>query len=144
MRYDPFRTNPLSWSRQIFEPMFNDEEEWPEFTLTQGLNVYEQDDKVIVKAAVPGISEDKLEITYEDGVLHIYGRAEETEEEKKKKKTVYKKQMISCVDYTTYLPRAVDAGKIEAEVNNGIVTIKAPVAQEAKPKKIPVKAVSRK
>jgi len=96
------------------QPFFEEDYDWPEMTMTQGLNIYEEDDKVIVKAATPGIPEDKLEITYEDGVLHIHGSAKETEEEKRKKKVVYKKQMVSSVDYTTYLPRAVDSGKIEA------------------------------
>ncbi|HTK03542.1 MAG TPA: Hsp20/alpha crystallin family protein [Alphaproteobacteria bacterium] len=135
IRFDPFR-NDLNF--------FDSYEDWPELTLTQGLNIYEESDHVVVKAAVPGIPEDKLTITYEDGVLTIKGRVEETEEEKSKNKVTYKKQMISSVDYTSYLPRAVDAEKIEAEVSNGIVTIKAPIAETAKPKRIPVKSVSKK
>lgn len=139
IRFDPFRNDIFSLQRQMMQPFFEDIEDWPELTMTQGLNVYEEDDKVIVKAAVPGIPENKLDITYEDGILHISGRVEETEEEKKKKKVVYRKQMISSVDYTTYLPRAIDPGKIDAEVKDGIVTVKAPVAETAKPKKIMVK-----
>lgn len=139
IRFDPFRNDIFSLQRQMMQPFFEDIEDWPELTMTQGLNVYEEDDKVIVKAAVPGIPENKLDITYEDGILHISGRVEETEEEKKKKKVVYRKQMISSVDYTTYLPRAIDPGKIDAEVKDGVVTIQAPVAETAKPKKIMVK-----
>ncbi len=140
IKFDPFKGDLFSLQKQAWQPFFEDIAEWPELTMTQGLNVYEQDDKVFVKAAVPGIPEEKLDITYEDGVLHITGSVEEKEEEKKKKKVVYRKQMISSVDYTTYLPRPVDASAIEAEVKDGVVTIKAPIAEAAKPKRISVKA----
>lgn len=140
IQFDPFRNDLFSLQKKMFTPFFEDETDWPELTMTQGLNVHEEDDKVVIKAAVPGIPDNKLNITYEDGVLHISGSVEETEEERKKKKVVYKKQMISSVNYTTYLPRAIDADKIDAEIKNGVVTISAPIAPEAKPKKIMVKA----
>ena len=141
IRFEPLRNDFLSLQKQMFQPFFEDMADWPELTMTQGLNVYEEDDKVVVKAAVPGIPEKKLDITYEDGVLHITGSVEEKEEEKKKK-IVYRKQMISSVDYTTYLPRPIDTAAIEAEVKDGIVTIKAPIAEAAKPKQITVKAAN--
>lgn len=143
IRFDPFR-NEFFPFRHITQPFFEDVEDWPELTLTQGLNVYEEEDGVVVKAAVPGIPEDKLNITYEDGVLHIQGTAQETEEEKKKHKVIYRKQMVSSVDYTTYLPRPIDANNIEAEVKDGVVTIKATIAEAAKPKRIAVKASAKK
>ena len=132
------------WPKQLMQPFFEDVEEWPELTMTQGLNVYEEEDSVVIKAAVPGIPENKLDITYEDGVLHIRGMVEETEEEKKRKRVVYRKQMISSVDYTTYLPRPIDSEKIDAEVKDGVVTIRAPIAEAAKPKKITVKKAIKK
>lgn len=132
------------WPKQLTQPFFEDMDEWPELTMTQGLNVYEEEGSVVIKAAVPGIPENKLEITYEDGVLHISGTVQESEEEKKRKKVVYRKQMISSVDYTTYLPRPIDSDKIEAEVKDGIVTITAPIAEAAKPKKIMVKKAIKK
>jgi len=141
IKLNPFRNDIFSWGRQ---PFFEDVEDWPELTMTQGLNIHEEDDKVVVKAVVPGIPEDKLYITYEDGILHIRGSVQETKEEKEKKKVVYRKQMISSVDYTTYLPRAIDSGKIDAEVKNGILTIKATVAEEARPKRIVVKTSAKK
>ena len=141
IKLNPFRNDIFSWGRQ---PFFEDVEDWPELTMTQGLNIHEEDDKVVVKVVVPGIPEDKLYITYEDGILHIRGSVQETKEEKEKKKVVYRKQMISSVDYTTYLPRAIDSGKIDAEVKNGILTIKATVAEEARPKRIVVKTSAKK
>lgn len=138
IQFDPFKNDLYSLQKRMFTPFFEDNDEWPELTMTQGLNVHEEDDKVVIKAVTP-IPKDKLNITYEDGVLHINGTVEETKEEKQKKKVVYRKQMISSVNYTTYLPRAIDSNNIEAEIKDGILTITAPIAPEAKPKKIMVK-----
>ncbi len=122
------------------QPFFENTDEWPELVMTQGLNVYEKEGQIVVKAAVPGIAQKDLDITYEDGVLHIRGSVEENEEEKKAKKVIYRKQMISSVDYTTYLPRPIDPNNIEAEVKDGILTISAAVTEAAKLKKITVKS----
>lgn len=133
IRLDPFNIN-----RQLFQPLWQ-EDDWSDITMTEGLNVYEENNSVIVEASLPGIPEDKIEITYEDGVLHIQGKVEEKEEEKKKGRIVHKMQRVASFNYTTYLPRPIDDKKIDATVKNGVLTIKAPVAETAKPKKIPVR-----
>jgi len=107
--------------------------------MTEGLNVFEEDNKVVVEAAVPGIPEEKVDITYEDGVLTISGKQEEHEEEKKKNRVVHKMQRVSSFSYTTYLPRAIDEKNIEATVKDGVVRITAPVADAVKAKKILIK-----
>lgn len=124
--------------------LFEEEEEWPELTVTEGLDVYETENEVVVKAAVPGVPADKVEVTFEDGVLRITGKVEETEEEKKKKKVVYRAQRMAAFDYTTTLPRAIDPEKLEAEVEDGVLTVRAPIAPTAKPKKIAVKTKKAK
>lgn len=138
IRFDPF----VQLQRQFFQPLLEDNE-WPELTMTEGLNVYEEGGNVIVEASVPGIPEDKIEITYEDGVLHIKGKSEEKEEERKKNKIVHRMQRVSSFDYSTYLPRPVDDKQIEASVKNGVLTIKAPIAEAAKAKRIPIKTSSK-
>ncbi len=133
-------SSPLA--RMFYRPLMWDEEEagqWPEITLTEGLDVYEDEESVIVKAAIPGIPENKVEVTFENGVLSIKARTEDTEEEKKKKKVVYRMDRVVSFNYTTTLPRPVDEKSIEAVVEDGVVTVKAKIAEAAKPKKIEVK-----
>lgn len=133
------RFNPFSpWVTNQFVSPLDDDDTWPQTRVTDGLDVFETDTDVVVKAAVPGIPADKVDVTFEDGVLRIKGQTEETKEEKDTKKVVYRQQKASFFDYTTTLPRAVDGNKISAEVNDGVVTVKAPIAQEAKPKRIAV------
>ncbi len=136
IKFSPFSP----WFSDRFFAPFEDEDNWPQIRVTEGLDVYETDAEVVVKAPVPGIPADKVDVTFEDGVLRIKARSEETKEEKEKKKVVYRQQRVTYFDYTTTLPRAVDGNNISAEVADGVVTVKAPIAQEAKPKKIAVKA----
>lgn len=119
---------------------FDDEDaQWPDLTLTEGLDVYEDNDAVVVKAAVPGVPADKVEIMFEDGVLRIRAKVQETEEEKQKKKVVYRLDKVASFDYTTTLPRPVDESTISAEVEDGVVIVTAKIAEAAKPKKIEVR-----
>ncbi len=135
------RLDPFSPFRSFFRPVsWDNEQDWPEVSMTEGLDVYEEGDSIVAKAAVPGIPADKVEVTYEDGVLRIKARYEESEEEKKKKKVVYRREKVSSFNYTTVLPRAIDEKSIEAEVSEGVVTIRAHIAEQAKPKKIEVKS----
>jgi len=136
IKFNPF----TPWLNDRFFSTFDDEEGWPMAKVTEGLDVYETDRDVIVKAAVPGIPADKVDVTFEDGVLRIKAEIQETEEEKKQKKVIYRQQKMSSFDYTTTLPRAVDGESISAEVNDGVVIVKAPITEAAKPKKINVKA----
>lgn len=132
-------TSPLA--RMMFRPLMTDiDDQWPMMTLTEGLDVYEEDDQVVVKAAVPGIPAENVDIEFEDGVLRIKAQYEESQEEKSKKKIVYRQDRVARFDYTTTLPRPINPKTMEAHVEDGVLKVTAKVAEEAKPKKIPVKA----
>ena len=132
-------SSPLA--RFMYRPFMADfDEEWPEMSVDSGLDVYEEGDKVIVEAPVPGVPAENVDIEYENGVLHIRAHFEESKEEKEKKKVVYKQERVSSFNYSTTLPRPVDPKSIEATVSDGVVMIRAKIAEEAKRKKIPVKA----
>jgi HSP20 family protein len=133
------RWEPFSLGRSLWRwPTFLAEEEMPA-ALTEGLDIYETEKAVIVKAPVPGVPPDEVSVTFEGGVLRIRARYEETEEERKEMKTIYREQRLTAFDYSTTLPRAVDPEKINAEVKDGVVTVTAPIAEAAKPRKITVK-----
>lgn len=124
------------------KPFLLDDYEWPEFKMTDGLNVFEEGDKMIIQAAVPGIPNDKLKITFKDGVLKIYGEAaEKGKEEQKKKKIIHQWNKVSTFDYETVLPKDIDPKSIDAKLKEGIVTIKAQITNEPKSKEIQVKVM---
>ncbi|MFA5025614.1 MAG: Hsp20/alpha crystallin family protein [Candidatus Shapirobacteria bacterium] len=133
MHYYPYK--PLI----DFKPFLWDEDVWPEMKMTNGLNVYEEGDKVIVEAAVPGIGSDKIKVKYEDGVLRISARSEEKDVEKKQNRIVHQWNKVSSFEYTTYLPRPIDSKSLEAKIKDGVITISASIAETAKAKEIEVK-----
>ena len=137
MKYSSLR--PLFDNRSLWRNFLDNEEEWPEFRMTDGLNVFEEDNEVSVEAAVPGVKPEDIKVTYEDGVLRIHGKSEEKDEEKKKGRIVHQWNKVSSFDYTTYLPRPIDSKSLEAKVRDGVIQIKAKVAEEAKPREIKVK-----
>lgn len=134
MRYLPF-------NQQFFKPILWDDEDWPEFELNSGINVYVDDgeSEVTVEAPVPGLDPSEVKITYQGGVLRIWGKKSQKEEERRKGKVIKKWEMASSVDYVSSLPRPIDTKTIEAKVKNGVVTVTAKIAEEAKPKEIEVK-----
>ena len=130
--------SPLA--RFIRPVMWEDfDQEWPAFTMTQGLDVYEEHDKVVVKASVPGVPAEKVEVTFEDGVLHIKAKQEESDEETEKKKVVYRMDRVASFDYTTTLPRPIDEKTLEADVVDGVVVVSAKIAEAARPRKVEVR-----
>jgi len=136
----------VRWSKMLpVWPSFFDEDtwpsltNWPELSSSSGLDIYETDNDVVVKASVPGIPEEKVNVTVEGNVLTINGEHQETEEEKKEKKVVYKSTRQTSFSYSTSLPRMVDGSKAKAEVENGVVMVTIPKVEEEKPKKIEVK-----
>ncbi len=131
--------SPLT--RWFFRPSIlweDEDEDFPEITMTEGIDLYEEDNKVVVKAAVPGIDPEKVEVTFEEGVLRIRAKEEEKEEQRKKRQ-YYRMDRVVSFDYTVTIPRPINPDTIKAEVKDGVVTITAEIAEAAKAKKIPVK-----
>ncbi|MBN1162888.1 Hsp20/alpha crystallin family protein [Patescibacteria group bacterium] len=127
------------WPSVFDDDLWNN---WPSISddaALSGMDIYETDDHVVVKAQVPGIKEENVKVTIEGNVLTISASQEETDEEKEGKKTVYKSTCQKSFNYSTSLPRMVDASQAEAEVENGVVEIKVPKTEEEKPKQIEVK-----
>lgn len=135
----------IKWKSQypVWPSFFDDDVvRWPDLSDSSQMDVYETEDAVVVEAAVPGVSEDKVEVTVEGNILTITASHDETQEEKDKKKVVYKSSRQTSFTYSTSLPRTVQASKAEAEVQDGIVRVTVPKTDEDLPKKISVKRKS--
>lgn len=129
IRWDPMSTM-LRW------PNIWEDDDFGVAAESGNLDVYETKDDVVVKANVAGIDPDKVEITFEKGVLTISGQ-EETEEKEGKK---YYKKATRSYSYRVAVPGNIDLGaEPEAKVNHGIVAVTFKKAEEAKPKKISIK-----
>ncbi len=130
--------DPLSLARAWGRLPVLDEEGWLE--ADEGLSVYETDNEVVVEANVPGVKPKEVDISLEGRTLTIKAEHKETREEREKKKVVYHQARQARYIYSTTIPYPVEAGKVEAVLKNGVLTITLPKAEEARPKKIAVKA----
>lgn len=125
VKYDPFRSF-LTWPR------------WDDFedSFQKGLKVRETDTSIVAEAVVAGVPANEVEVNIEDGVLTI--KAERAEQNKDKSE--YK-------SYQYYYTCALSGGKwdkADAEVEDGVVTITIPKEEAARPRKITVKAKTKK
>ena len=102
------------------------------------VDMYQTDDEVVVKAALPGIKADEVQINVTGEVLTIKG---ETKQENETKEKAYhlREQRWGAFERSIVLPTEVVADKAKADFENGVLTITLPKAEEVKPKTINIK-----
>ena len=103
------------------------------------VDMYQTDDEVVVKAALPGFKADDVQINVTGEVLTIRGEMKR-EEENKDKAWHIREQRWGSFERSMALPTDVVADKAQADFSDGILTITLPKAEEVKPKTITVKA----
>jgi HSP20 family protein len=103
------------------------------------IDMYQTDDEIVVKAALPGIKADEVQINITGEVLTLKGEVKQ-EEEKKEKAWHIREQRYGSFERSVVLPTDVVADKAKAEFENGILTVTLPKADEVKPRTITVKA----
>ena len=100
--------------------------------------MYQTDDDVVVKAALPGMKADDFQINITGDVLSIKGEMKEKNETKKKNYHI-REQRWGSFERSVMLPPSVVSDKAKAEFEDGILTITLPKAEEVKPKIVTVK-----
>lgn len=102
------------------------------------VDLYETDDSFVVKAFVPGVMPDKLDITTQQNTVTI--RAEQPEEAHEDVRYYLRERPSGAWLRSFDLPAAIDAQHIDARLEQGVLTLTVPKAPEAKPHKISIKA----
>jgi HSP20 family protein len=103
------------------------------------IDMYQTDNDVVVKAALPGIKADEVQLNVTGDVLTIRGETKH-EEEKQDKSWHIREQRWGTFERSVRLPTHVIADKAKADFDNGILTITLPKSEAVKPKTITVKA----
>jgi HSP20 family protein len=144
VRWEPFRD--LVSLREAMDRLFEESfvsprAGWPVPVEggTLAVDVYETDDDVVVKSAVPGIKPEELDITVTGDTLTIKGETK-SEQEVKEENYVRREMRYGSFSRTVALPSSIVADKAKAEFENGMLTLTLPKAEEVKPKAIKVKA----
>ena len=104
---------------------------------TPAIDLYEQKDNFILKAELPGMKKEDIEVSLHDGSLSISG--ERKAETKYNDAEVYRaERFFGRFQRTVTLPTPVAADKVRAHYQDGILTVSLPKTEEAKPKHIDV------
>ena len=101
---------------------------------TLGINVREEDEAYVLSALVPGMSADELNIQVLEDVVHIKAERKADEGED----FLVRELPAGPLTRALRLPTPIDADHVEADVTNGILTLRLPKAQSARPKQIKI------
>ncbi|MGV2130834.1 Hsp20/alpha crystallin family protein [Agrobacterium vitis] len=132
---------PSSWrstDRSLFSRALPSLAGW---AATPAVDVVEKDDTYEVTAEFPGLDEKNIEVKLSNGFLTIRGEKQEEKEERQKEYHVSERRYGSF-QRSFQMPDSVDADKVEATFEKGILTVRLPKSVEAKKneRKIDIKA----
>ena len=107
------------------------------------VDIYESDEKeIVIKAELPGLRRDDIDLTVENNTLTV--RGERKPDEGIRDGQFHRSERVfgTCSRSFT-LPNTVDAARVKAEYRDGVLTVRLPRRDEAKPRQIAVEADGR-
>jgi len=141
IRWEPMRE--MMTLREAMDRLFDDAFTRPismgGVSTVPAIDLYQNNDEVVVKAALPGVKADDVQITVTADVLTLRG---EFKQENGRKDADYqiREQRFGSFERSIMLPTDVQTDKAKADFENGILTITMPKAETVKPKTIQIKA----
>jgi HSP20 family protein len=126
---------------EVFEPSHKRRRWWPKTpdagVIVPNIDIFDRKSEVVVKAEIPGVEKDAIDLTITKDTLTIKGEVKKDEEVKDEQ---YYAREISWGSFTRTiaLPSEVDNEKAKATFKNGVLEIVLSKKEEAKPKEIKV------
>lgn len=107
-------------------------------TYMPGCDVIEKENELVLMADIPGVRAEDIEVSFERGLLTIHAAVSPTSEAGRK----YLHREYGVGDYhrSFQIGEGIDAGRIEADFKNGVLTLRLPKSVDVLPRKIAVKA----
>ena len=132
-----YGSNPFD----LIEQMFSDDDfVSPQFR-TPAIDVRDEDERYVVEAELPGLSEKDVKLELKDSTLFLSTAKSENEEEKSEKGRWLRKERRDIQFSRSFaLPEDVDMEKIAAKFRDGLLTIALPKKPESSPRIVPVLA----
>ena len=141
IRWEPARE--MMTLREAMDHLFDDAFTRPlslrDAWTVPAIDMYQTNDEIVVKAALPGIKAEEVQINVTGEVLTLKGEMKQEEDIKEKAWHIHE-QRYGSFERSVALPTDVVADKAKAEFENGILTITLPKAEDVKPRTITVKA----
>jgi HSP20 family protein len=101
------------------------------------VDIFEDNESLKIMAELPGVRPEDVRISHEDSTLTIRGEKKQFAEEKTERVHRYERT-YGTFERTFSLPSTVDAERIQASYQNGVLTVLLPKVERAKPREIPV------
>ena len=142
VRWDPFRE--MMSLREAMDSLFENAMIQPSTGGQQSgiwgfpLDVTENEDNIMVKASIPGVNPEDLDVTVNGDVLTIKGETRHDEEKKNERYYLHERR-FGRFERSIQLPTSVKTDAVQAEYQNGVLTLTLPKSEEVKPKRIAVK-----
>ena len=116
---------------------------WALPTLSSGfpVDVYREDGNLVIKAEVPGVTSDELDISVKDNVLTISGETS-AEEEVKEENYIRRERRYGSFSRSLALPVDAEGDKAEAAFEDGVLTVTIPIAEEPQPEAVKIEVKS--
>lgn len=128
---DPFTRDFDRIVRRAFGTGFG-----PASTTALPMDTVRRDGELVLRFDVPGVDPEKIDVTVDRGVLTVSATREETRTEGES--PVVRERLFGSFRRSVRLAENLDADAIEASNNDGVLEIRIPVREEAKPRKIEV------
>lgn len=143
-RWNPFREMQALQSQfdRLFEPfgsrVLGTQDEWAPTAWVPPVDIEESNDTLFVRAEVPGVKPEDIDVRFENGVLTIRGERRFENANNDRNFHRVERAYGSFVRSFT-LPNSVDAERASARYENGVLELAMPKREEAKPRRIQIK-----
>ena len=133
----PSVRDPYSLARELlnWDPFFTAR---PASAFAPAFEVKETNDSFVLRADVPGVAEKDLDIAVHNGVLTVSGSRQAEERKEGESFAIYERQYGSF-SRSFALPDMADGDRIEAKLENGVLSLSIAKKAEAKPRKISIR-----
>ncbi len=106
------------------------------------LDVTEEGDTILVKASVPGIAPEHIQVSIENGVLTIQGETK-SEQERKEANYLVRERRCGAFNRAIRVPEDADPDKATSSYENGVLTVALPKAEAKKAKQVKVSVAAK-
>lgn len=125
--------------REFFGRPEGEEGTWLPGTWTPPVDIHETEDALVLKAELPGVSKDDINVELKDSRLTLRGQRQR-ETEVKEEQYHRRERAYGSFQRTFMLPTSVDPEKVTASYKDGILELRLPKSEAAKPKRIAIGA----
>ena len=141
VRWEPFR-DLMAIQERVNRLLSDSPGRWQDESYgvwTPPVDIFQNNDDLVIRAELPGVDKDAIEVRVENGVLLLQGERR-PDMDIDDKNTFRRERVFGRFARSFTLPTSVDASRIAAKYRDGVLEIVLPKAESAKPKKVTIDA----